>query len=118
MMTFAVMAIITGGALSWFASTNPDGLEWSIARVTGKGELPEQEHGIAAALKGFQERTAFLPGYGFKPAGNAAKKEKGPPSWPGIEAGTSVAGILGAAIVLGTIMLIGLGIRVVRRRQG
>jgi cobalt/nickel transport system permease protein len=118
MVTFAVLVVITGGALSWFASTHPDGLEWSIEKVTGKGELPEQEHGIIAALKGFQEKTAFLPDYGFKSAGNAAKKEEGPPSWPGIEAGTSVAGILGAAIVLGTIMLIGLGIRVVRRRQG
>jgi cobalt/nickel transport system permease protein len=118
MMTFAVLVIITGGALSWFASTNPDGLEWSIEKVTGKGELPEREHGIAAALKGFQEKTAFLPDYGFKPAGNESKKEEAPPSWPGIEAGTSVSGILGAAIVLGTIVLLGMGIRVVRRRQG
>jgi cobalt/nickel transport system permease protein len=117
LITFAVLVVITGGALSWFASTNPDGLEWSIEKVTGKGELPEQEHGIAAALKGFQEKTAFLPDYGFKPAGNESKKEETLPSWPGIEAGTSVAGLIGAAIVLGTIMLIGLGIKVVRRRQ-
>ena len=118
MITFAVLLVITGGALSWFASTNPDGLEWSIEKVTGKGELPKQEQGITAALKGFQEKTAFLPDYGFKPAGKESKKPEAPHSWPGIEAGTSVAGILGAAIVLGTIMLIGLGIRVVRRRQG
>jgi cobalt/nickel transport system permease protein len=117
MATFAVLAVITGGALSWFASTYPDGLEWSIEKVTGKGELPEHEHGIALALKGFQEKTAFLPDYGFKPAGNESKKEEAPPSWPGIEAGTSIAGILGAAIVLGMIMLIGMGIRVVRRKK-
>jgi len=117
LITFAVLIVITGGALSWFASTNPDGLEWSIEKVTGKGELPEQEHGVVAVLKGFQEKTAFLPDYGFKPAGNEAKKEEATPSWPGIEAGTSVAGIVGAAIVLCTIMLIGLGIRVFRRRQ-
>jgi cobalt/nickel transport system permease protein len=117
MATFAVLAVITGGALSWFASTYPDGLEWSIEKVTGKGELPEHEHGIALALKGFQEKTAFFPDYGFKPAGNESKKEEAPPSWPGIEAGTSIAGILGAAIVLGMIMLIGMGIRVVRRKK-
>jgi cobalt/nickel transport system permease protein len=117
MATFAVLAVITGGALSWFASTYPDGLEWSIEKVTGKGELPEHEHGIALALKGFQEMTAFFPDYGFKPAGNESKKEEAPPSWPGIEAGTSIAGILGAAIVLGMIMLIGMGIRVVRRKK-
>jgi len=118
MMTFAVLAVITGGALSWFASTHPDGLEWSIEKVTGKGELPEQKHGIAAVLKGFQEKTAFLPDYGFMPAENESKKEEAPPSWPGIEAGTSAAGLIGAAIVLGMILLIGFGIRVVRGRQG
>lgn len=117
LITFIVFTALMGSTLSWFASTNPDGLEWSIKKITGKDGLPEQQ-GIAAILKGFQQRTAFLPDYGFKPAGNESKKEEGTPSWPGIEAGTSVAGILGVAIVLGTIMLIGLGIRAVRRRQG
>jgi cobalt/nickel transport system permease protein len=117
MITFAVLAVITGGALSWFASTQPDGLEWSIEKVTGKGELPETGHGIAAALKGLQEKTAFLPDYGFRPTENESKKEA-PPSWPGIDAGTSAAGLIGTAIVLGLIFLIGLGIRVVRGRQG
>jgi len=65
-----------GGALSWFASTHPDGLEWSIEKVTGKGELQEAEHGIARVLKGIQEKMAFLPDYGFKPAGNESKKEE------------------------------------------
>ena len=116
MVTFAILAVITGGALSWFASTHPDGLEWSIEKITGKGELPEQGHGIAAVLKGIQEKTAFLPDYNFKPAGNEPKKEA-PPSWPGIEAGTTVAGIIGAAIVAGLILLIGIGIRSLRRRS-
>ena len=117
MMTFAVLVVITGGALSWFASTNPDGLEWSIEKVTGKGELPEQEHGIAAVLKGIQEKTAFLPDYNFKPAENEPKKEESAAAWPGIETGTSAAGLIGAAIVLGMILLIGIGIRSFRRRS-
>lgn len=117
MITFAILAVITSGALSWLASTHPDGLEWSIEKVTGKGELPEQEHGIASFLKGFQEKTAFFPNYSFKPAENESKKEEAPPSWPGIEAGTSAAGIIGAAIVLGLILLIGAGIRSFRRRS-
>ncbi|MBA4422149.1 MAG: cobalamin biosynthesis protein CbiM [Syntrophus sp. (in: bacteria)] len=117
MVTFVVLAVITGGALSWFASTHPDGLEWSIEKITGKGELPKQEHGIAPVLKTIQEKTAFLPGYNFKPAGNDAKKEEADPAWPGIDAGTSLAGIIGAAIVLGMIMLIGMGIRSFRRRD-
>ena len=36
-----VVALLTGGMLSWFASANPDGLEWSIEKVFGKPELPE-----------------------------------------------------------------------------
>lgn len=116
-VTFAVLAVITGGALSWFASTHPDGLEWSIAKVTGKGELATQEHGIASLLKGIQEKTAFLPDYNFRPASTEEKKKEEPSPWPGIEAGTSVAGIVGAAIVLGIVMLIGLGIRSLRGRH-
>lgn len=117
LITFAVLAAITGGTLSWFASTHPDGLEWSIERVTGKDELPGQEQGIAPLLKGIQEKTAFLPDYGFKQAGKGSKKGEPPPAWPGIEGGTSASGIIGAAIVLGMIVLIGMGIRAVRRRQ-
>jgi cobalt/nickel transport system permease protein len=116
MATFIALAVITGGALSWFASTHPDGLEWSIEKVTGKGELPEAEHGIAPVLKKIQEQTAFLPDYGFKPAGNESKKEEAA-AWPGVEAGTSAAGIIGASIVLGLILLIGAGIRSFRRRN-
>jgi len=117
MVTFVVLAVITGGALSWFASTHPDGLEWSIEKVTGKGELPEQEHGIAPVLKTIQEKIAFLRDYTFKPSGNEVKKEETAPAWPAIDVGTSTAGIIGAAIVLGMIMLIGMGIRSFRRRD-
>jgi cobalt/nickel transport system permease protein len=117
MVTFVALAVVTGGVLSWFASTHPDGLEWSIERVTGKGELSEQEHGIAPVLKAIQEKTAFLPDYNFKPSSNEPKKKEATPVWPGIEAGTSVAGIIGAAIVLGMIILIGMGIKTFRRRD-
>ncbi len=114
---FVVLAVITGGVLSWFASTHPDGLEWSIEKVTGKGELPEMAQGIAPVLRRIQEKTAFLPDYNFKPAGNEPKKEAAAQAWPGIEAGTSAAGIIGAAIVLGLILLIGAGIRSFRGRD-
>jgi cobalt/nickel transport system permease protein len=118
MITFMVLAVITGGILSWFASTHPDGLEWSIAKITGKGELPEAKYGIATLLKGIQAKTAFLPDYAFKSIeGAEPKKEEAPPAWPGIDAGTSASGIAGAAIVLGMIVLIGMGIRFFRRRD-
>jgi cobalt/nickel transport system permease protein len=36
---FAVAAALTAGGLSIFASTHPDGLEWSISKITGSTEL-------------------------------------------------------------------------------
>ena len=116
MITFALLAVVTGGVLSWFASTNPDGLEWSIEKVYGKDQLPEQTRGIATLLKGIQEKTAFLPDYNFKKSGNESKKEA-TSAWPGIEGGTSAAGIIGASIVLVLIVLIAMGIRTYRRRD-
>ena len=117
MATFAVLALITGGVLSWFASTHPDGLEWSIEQVTGGRGLPEATQGIIPVLKGIQQKTAVLPDYQFTPSGNDPNKREAAPAWPGIGAGTSTAGIVGAAIVLGMIMLIGVGIRSFRGRN-
>jgi cobalt/nickel transport system permease protein len=111
---FVVLAVVTGGALSWFASSYPDGLEWSIEKVTGKAELPEQESGVPAALKGLQEKTAFLPDYGFKkPEGDPEET----PSWPSVDAGTTVSGLVGGILVLGVAMAIGWAVRSFRRRS-
>jgi cobalt/nickel transport system permease protein len=113
---FVILAVITGGALSWFASTHPDGLEWSIQKVTGKRELAGQTNGIASLLRNIQEKTAFLPDYNFKPGEKEKTEEENPPVWPGIEAGTSFAGVLGGAIVLMFILFIGFGIRFLKKQ--
>jgi cobalt/nickel transport system permease protein len=118
LIALSLLAVVTGGALSWLASTNPDGLEWSIEKVFGKPELPEQEHGIAGTLKSIQEKTAFMPDYTFKkekPEGEKMTEE--PAAWPSIEGGTSVAGIIGALLVLGFSLVIGFGIKMFKRRQ-
>jgi cobalt/nickel transport system permease protein len=112
---FVALAVVTGGALSWFASTHPDGLEGSIRKITGKGGLPEQDHGIPAALKSVQEKTAFLPGYAFKPPANEPKAKKEAPSWPAVDAGTSLSGLIGGVLVLGLALGIGWLIRSFRR---
>lgn len=114
-----VVVVLTGGALSWFASANPDGLEWSIEKTFGKPELPEQEHGIMPALKKIQEHTAFLPDYSFrqpKAKVESAEAEEKEESWPAIEPGTSVSGIIGSIIVLVSVLLIGFVIKTVRRK--
>jgi len=117
---FVALAVATGGAVSWFASTHPDGLEWAIGKVTGKDELPEQEHGVPAALKNVQEKTAFLPGYGFKPAAGEPKektRETQTPAWPNVDAGTSLSGLIGGGLVLAMVFGIGWAIRAFRGKR-
>lgn len=66
---FACAALLLGGLFSWFASTRPDGLEWSVEQVAGTTELatpPDTSHLTAATL---QERTALLPDYNTSFAG-------------------------------------------------
>jgi cobalt/nickel transport system permease protein len=116
-LSFLVMAMVAGGVLSWIASTHPDGLEWSIKKVTGKPELPDQEHGVTSVLKGVQEKTAFLPDYSYKPASGEPQGKNETRAWPGVQTGTSLAGIIGSVLVLALSAIIGMGIRAVRRRR-
>jgi cobalt/nickel transport system permease protein len=114
---FAVLAVVTGGALSWFASVHPDGLEWSIGKITGKGALPGQDRGLPAALKRLQEKTAALPGYGFKPPASEPEEKGGTPPWPAVNAGKTASGLVGGALVLVMALIIGWGIRAARGRR-
>ncbi len=45
LLGLALFAVVTGGGLSWFASTHPDGLEWAVKGVTGKEELAAPQAG-------------------------------------------------------------------------
>lgn len=110
-----IATLVIGGALSWFASANPDGLEWSIEKVFGRPELPEAKHGLSPALKSLQEKTALLPDYAFKKTEGEKRKEEA--SWPAVDSGTSVSGMIGAGIVLAAVLLIGGIIRALRRKS-
>ncbi len=116
----ALFALVAGGMLSWFASTHPDGLEWSIKGVSGQEELEAPKAGVHGAMAWIQKQLAFLPDYNFqkpeeekeaKPeagkAGNSTEEE----SWPAVSAGKSLAGILGAALTLLMAGAIGFGLR-------
>lgn len=97
-----VTAALFGGILSWFASTHPDGLEWSIEKITGSGEIESKEEGIHASAGRLQDKTTLMPDYGFRKTGNeetADGKETGT-AWPAPDAGTSAAGLLGGLMVL------------------
>lgn len=96
-VTLAVAAALTGGVLSWFASTRPDGLEWAVSRVTGGRELAAREGAVHATLADLQEETAVLPDYGFR---------EGAPV--DAEAGTTVSGLVGGLLTLFLAGLVGL----------
>ena len=111
----AAAAVLTGGALSWFASTRPDGLEWATARAAGGGARAPAS-AVHALLSDFQERSALLPEYDFRRPRGAAPVEASAPRWGAPRAGSSLAGLLGAALSLGFVMAIGAGARALRRR--
>jgi len=104
----AAAALILGGALSLFASENPDGLEWSIERTTehtlGTETEIQAEGGIYDIAAEIQETTAFLPDYEFANA-------------PENALGTSISGLVGAATTFGLAAATGLIISIVKKRK-
>ncbi len=105
-------AVFVGGGLSWFASANPDGLEWAMFKASGKEELENHEP-IHMALADIQKKTAFLPDYGFKPGESIANESaiSAQVAWPAVDAATSVSGLIGGALTLAIVILIGLGLK-------
>ncbi|MGI6013336.1 MAG: energy-coupling factor ABC transporter permease [Oscillospiraceae bacterium] len=90
----AVVVAVVGGGLSLFASSNPDGLEWSMfgneeAGYSTNMGLDEENYGhdssVADKAGAIQEKTAFLPDYAFTDSDSAA--------------GTTVSGLLGSVMV-------------------
>ncbi len=52
LVMFAVLALLTGGVLSQFASSYPDGLEWAIEKTTGTAWLEAQASAMETAITG------------------------------------------------------------------
>jgi cobalt/nickel transport system permease protein len=110
----AALAVVMAGGLSWFASTHPDGLEWSIKGLTGKPDLEAPKERTHGALATLQDKLSFLPDYDFKkPEAEKAGGEAGEKgeSWPEVSPGKSLAGVIGAAITLLLAGAIGWGLR-------
>jgi cobalt/nickel transport system permease protein len=114
-LSFLAAALLTGGVVSWFASENPDGLEWAIAKVTGAEEVTGSAEGLHGMLASWQEKLAFLPDYSFKQ--EAAPVEEGVAYAGETKAdeaarlGTSVAGGVGALICLALAFVIGFALK-------
>ena len=113
LLALSGVTILTAALLSWFASTHPDGLEWSLARTTGKTELDAPPDTAHATLARVQEQTSLLPDYDFRKA-EETSPVAATDAAPGPPVGTSVAGLAGSAATLAVIVLVGL---VLKRRS-
>lgn len=78
-------AIIIAGVLSLFASALPDGLEWSVEKVTGNTEVASSGMYYEFFQK-IQEFTAIFPDYMLKNSDSSA--------------GTSISGIFGVMLLI------------------
>lgn len=77
-----VAAALLGGVASWFASPHPDGLEWSITKVTGPNARTGPSESATAA------------------------------AWPAVKAETSLSGLVGGGLTLALIILLGVTLKI------
>lgn len=96
--------IVVGGALSWFASSNPDGLEWAMEKTAGTAEL-ETEGSVYEGAAVIQGATAFMPDYDYSSA------EEG-----GSSTGTGVAGVVGGTMTFALAGIIGFAISKAKKK--
>lgn len=85
-VTLSIITALIGGGLSLFASGYPDGLEWSIEKVTNTTEI-EATGEVYERFEKVQGFTSVLPDYGFKDSESPI--------------GTSFSGIVGSLVVVG-----------------
>ncbi len=89
LIILTITFLLIGGGLSLVASSYPDGLEWSIERLTGDTEIEAAGKQVYEKAGEIQEATSFLPDYAFKDSESAA--------------GTTVSGIVGCIITFGVL---------------
>ncbi len=91
-IVLAATAVVIGGLVSLAASSSPDGLEWSIAQVTGATEV-ESSGAVHETAEQLQKATAVLPDYAFQGSDTVV--------------GTSFSGVFGGLIVVALLLVCG-----------
>lgn len=91
MFSIVLATFLIAGIASWFASSNPDGLEWAMASIAGAEELAAPQTALYQNMENFQQSTSLLPGYGFPDA---------PVTLPYVNGGTTVSGLLGSGLLI------------------
>ncbi|WP_127836762.1 energy-coupling factor ABC transporter permease [Clostridium prolinivorans] len=114
----SVSFVVIGGIFSQFASSKPDGLEWSIIKVIKNAEIETKSNFTKNLLK-IQNKISFLPDYNFKNSEKVQENNKKDIStWLSANSGTSISGIIGGFITLGFIIIVGLSITMIKKLKG
>ena len=96
------LVVIIAGGFSLLASSNPDGLEWSIEKLTGNTEIESKENNVYQTAQSIQDTTTILPDYSFENSDNSL--------------GTSVSGIVGCIITVVFLLIVGYIIKLKRKK--
>jgi len=117
MVSLLGTALLMAGVVGWFASTSPDGLEWSYLehRYGSAKEAVENQSPIVSAVDQWQAKWSPMTDYerreaplGELPSLEPATAES---AWPNADGWRSVAGLAGTAITLGILYLLSLWMR-------
>jgi cobalt/nickel transport system permease protein len=103
-ITFLIVTVLVGGVFSIYASSHPDGLEWSILSVAGKEQV-NTESQISATTENIQDKTAILPDYNYKGEEHS-----------NTNIGTSLSGIIGGLLTLIIVILAGSILHAAKRK--
>ena len=105
--SFLVTAMLLAGVVSWFASTWPDGLEWSYLghRYAVAEKAVANDSAAVAAVDQWQSKWSPMTDYGRRqvPLGQLPHEVAAevPSTWPNPSGWRSLAGVLGTIVTLG-----------------
>jgi cobalt/nickel transport system permease protein len=99
-------ALLLAGVVSWFASTLPEGLEWSYLkhRYGATERAVQNRSSLVAAVEQWQTKLSPMPNYNHReaPLGQLPAAASEPqPAWPNPSGWGSAAGVLGTLVTLG-----------------
>ena len=106
-------ALLLGGLISWFASTHPDGLEWSyLEHKYGRAEqVVKPASGAMAVVDDLHGKYAPMPDYSVRSGPAEEEEEPAEGAWPNVSGWGSLAGLIGTAVTLLVVYLIAVMLR-------
>jgi len=113
-IAFITITVIIAVGLTRYASSLPDGLEWSILKTSGSTELENPDNDIYSKLEDIQSKTSFLPEYNFRGAENTSNETDNSFLFSE-DTGTVISGIIGGFFVLLFAVSIGFFIKIIKR---